>query len=118
MLYLSERRLHGEREPIGHRGYVVDCQGNEIWRKEKAGAGRPIKLAGREADHVFCTPPGRPPVIIDGMGEAIQRFDMPPFTYQVDRFDDGDTGIRCRHTIADTDGDGRQELLAYNRTHL
>jgi len=117
-LYLSERRLHGAREPIGYRGYMVDCQGNELWRKEKAGAGRTVRLADREADVLFTVPPGRPPTIIDGMGEGIQAFDMPVYTYAVDRFDDGDTGRRCRYTFADTNGDGRQELLAYNRTRL
>ena len=62
--------------------------------------------------------PGRPPSIIDGLGHVLQELDMPQFTYKLDRFDDGDTGVRCRYTFADLNGDGRQELLAYNRTHL
>ena len=43
---------------------------------------------------------------------------MPPFTYKEDRFDDGDTGARANYTVADTSGDGRIEVLAYNRTRL
>ena len=43
---------------------------------------------------------------------------MPAFTFKEDRFDDGDTGLRCRSTFADVNGDGRQELLAYNWTRL
>jgi hypothetical protein len=117
-LYLTERRLHGEREPIGYRGYMVDCQGNELWRKDKLGYGRPIQLADGEGDAIFVTPEGRPPAIIDGRGEVIQELGMPPETHQVDRFDDGDTGVRAVYTIADTNGDGRQEILAYNRTRL
>ena len=118
-IFCTERRLHGEREPIGFRGYMVDCQGNEIWRKDKAGYGRPIKLAGHDEDSIFAASPGRPVEILDGMGHVIQALDeMPPATYAVDRFDDGDTGTRAVYTIADTNGDGLPEILAYNRTHL
>jgi len=117
-IFCTERRLHGARAAAGFRGYMVDCHGQELWRKEKAGYGRAIKLADREADYIFVTPPGHPPAIIDGLGGVVQELDMPSFTYQVDRFDDGDTGVRCRYTMADTNGDGRPEILAYNRAHL
>jgi len=113
-----ERRLHGDREPIGFRGYMVDSQGNELWRRDKMGYGRTLSLEGREADYLFCTMPGKPPTIYDGQGKVIQALAMPPQTYQLDRFDDGDTGARANYTIADTNGDGRLEILAYNRTHL
>jgi len=117
-IFTTERRLHGEREPIGYRGYMVDCHGNELWRRDKAGYGRPIRLADREGDCIFTTPEGRPPAILDGQGNLVQALDMPAATYQLDRFDDGDTGVRAVYTIADTNGDGRVEILAYNRTHL
>ncbi|MFO8081058.1 MAG: hypothetical protein R6V07_12220, partial [Armatimonadota bacterium] len=67
-IFCAERRLHGELAPIDYRGYMVDCQGNELWRKDKAGYGRPIKLADREADYVFIKPPDRPYTILDGQG--------------------------------------------------
>jgi hypothetical protein len=117
-LFLVERRLHGKREDAGYRGYMVDCFGNEIWRKEKAGYGRTIKLAEYEMECIFTTPPGRPPVILDGEGSVVQELDMPASTYKEDRFDDGDTGERALYAIADTSGDGKQEILAYNRTRL
>ncbi len=117
-LFLTERRLHGDRAAIGFRGYLVDCKGNELWRMEKAGYGETLKLAGQEADTIFAECQGRPPKLIDGHGEIIQELDMPLFTYAEDRFDDGDTGVRAVYTIADTTGDGRLEMLAYNRTRL
>ena len=55
---------------------------------------------------------------IDGLGNTLQELEMPAFTFKEDRFDDGDTGLRCRSTFADVNGDGRQELLAYNWTRL
>lgn len=117
-LFLVERRLHGDREHIGQRGYMVDNQGNEIWRKEKTGYGRTIHLDDRKADCLFTMPPGEPPRIIDGQGTVIQELDMPPFTYAVDRFDDGDTGARSSYVFSDTNGDGRIEILAFNRTRV
>ena len=116
-LFLSERRLHGDRAAIGFRGYLVDCQGNELWRMDKAGYGSTLTLADG-SDTIFAECQGRPPKIIDGHGQIIQELDMPAFTYAEDRFDDGDTGVRAVYTIADTTGDGRQEILAYNRTRL
>lgn len=116
-LFLSERRLHGDRAAIGFRGYLVDCQGNELWRMDKAGYGSTLTLADGN-DTIFAECQGRPPKIIDGHGQIIQELDMPAFTYAADRFDDGDTGVRAVYTIADTTGDGRQEILAYNRTRL
>ncbi len=117
-LFLTERRLHGEKAHIGFRGYMVDCRGNEIWRMEKAGYGRTIQLADHEADVIFAECQGKKPTLIDGHGKIIQELDMPLRTYAEDRFDDGDTGVRAVFTIADTNGDGKLELLGYNRTRL
>ena len=117
-LFLTERRLHGEKGHIGFRGYMVDCRGNEIWRMEKAGYGRTIQLADHEADVIFAECQGKKPMLIDGHGKIIQELDMPLRTYAEDRFDDGDTGVRAVFTIADTNGDGKLELLGYNRTRL
>ena len=117
-LFLTERRLHGDRSAIGFRGYLVDCQGNERWRMEKAGYGKTIRLAGEEADLIFADCQGRPPRLINGQGQIVQELDMPPRTYAEDRFDDGDTGVRALYNMADTNGDGRSEILAYNRTRL
>ncbi|MDE0140668.1 MAG: hypothetical protein OXI80_15955 [Caldilineaceae bacterium] len=117
-LFVTERRLHGEDAHIGFRGYLVDCWGNEIWRMEKAGYGRTIRLAGAEGDVIFAECQGKKPTLIDGHGEIIQELDMPLHTYAEDRFDDGDTGVRAVFTIADTNGDGKLELLGFNRTRL
>ncbi len=117
-LFVTERRLHGDQAHIGFRGYLVDCSGNEIWRMEKAGYGRTIRLAGAEADVIFAECQGKKPMLIDGHGKIIQELDMPLHTYAEDRFDDGDTGVRVVFTVADTNGDGKLELLGYNRTRL
>ena len=117
-LFVTERRLHGDQAHIGFRGYLVDCKGNEIWRMEKAGYGRTIRLAGAGTDVIFAECQGKKPQLIDGHGKIIQELDMPLRTYAEDRFDDGDTGVRAVFTIADTNGDGKLELLAYNRTRL
>jgi len=117
-LFLTERRLRGDREAAGYRGYMVDCRGRELWRRDKAGYGRRIAIDQREADCIFTTPPGRPPTIIDGQGAVIQELQMPAFTWREDRFDDGDTGLRALYAITDVDADGREEILAYNRTRL
>jgi hypothetical protein len=117
-IFCTERRLHGDLASIGYRGYMVDCQGNELWRKDKAGYGQPIRLKGREPDFVLTRPPDHPYTILDGEGNIIQELDMPPETYQVPRFDDGDVGVAARCKVADTNGDGVQEILLYNRTHF
>lgn len=117
-LFLTERRLHGEREPIGYRGYMVDCHGNELWRREKAGYGQPIQLADRDEQCVFALGEGKRPAILDGQGNVVQEIPMPPNTHKLDRFDDGDTGERANYALADTNGDGKTEILAYNRTRL
>ena len=117
-LFVTERRLHGDQAHIGFRGYLVDCKGNEIWRMEKAGYGRTLRLAGSEADVIFAECQGKKPTLIDGHGKIIQELDMPLHTYAEDRFDDGDTGVRALFEIADTNGDGKLELLGYNRTRL
>ncbi len=117
-LFVTERRLHGEDAHIGFRGYLVDCSGNEIWRMEKAGYGRAIRLAGADSDVIFAECQGKKPTLIDGHGKIIQELDMPLHTYAEDRFDDGDTGVRAVFTVADTNGDGKVELLGYNRTRL
>ncbi len=117
-LFVTERRLHGAQAHIGFRGYLVDCNGNEIWRMEKAGYGRTLRLAGSEADVIFAECQGKKPTLIDGHGKIIQELDMPLHTYAEDRFDDGDTGVRALFEIADTNGDGKLELLGYNRTRL
>ena len=85
---------------------------------EKAGYGRTLQLAGHEADVIFAECQGKKPMLIDGHGKIIQELDMPLRTYAEDRFDDGDTGVRAVFTIADTNGDGKLELLGYNRTRL
>jgi hypothetical protein len=97
---------------------MVDCEGNELWRKDKAGYGQPIRLKGREPDFILTRPPDRPYTILDGEGNIVQELDMPPETYQVPRFDDGDVGVAARCKVADTNGDGLQEILLYNRTHF
>ncbi len=117
-LFVTERRLHGDQAHIGFRGYLVDCKGNEIWRMEKAGYGRTLRLAGSQADVIFAECQGKKPTLIDGHGKIIQELDMPLHTYAEDRFDDGDTGVRALFEIADTNGDGKLELLGYNRTRL
>jgi len=108
-----------ERAPL-LTGYMLDCNGRELWRKESAGYGETFRLAGRELDFVFVRGEDQRPAVINGQGNLVQELDMPvaAYKYPRKRRDTHDTGVLANYTIADTNGDGRQEILAYNRTHL
>jgi hypothetical protein len=119
-LYAAERGQWrgGRPKDIVHRGYMLDSRGKELWRKDHCGYGHTVRITGSEVDYLFTTPPGRPPAIIDGQGNLIQVLDLPPATYRENPYSDTDGGVVARYAIADTDCDGRDEILVYNRTRL
>ncbi len=116
LVYVSEKDVKGP-------SHMLSASGSHLWEK-KLGRGRAFTVKGvgpGGSDLVLNFTPacGERPYLMNHLGEKVAEFPLPgPSTGREEELYAGDTGYGFWGQPYDLDGDGRDEIMFYNRREL